>query len=308
MPKTTSPLSSSYYDKLVGSLRAICVLTLAAVSVTGVRAQVIFTDSMNYADNAAIQAAWAGGAGTLGSNPGVATVTNPDPTPVLDAFNPSPASGSFMTLGNGVRFRELGTTVTDSWTLDVKLLASSYSRSLGVFILNAAGTEGYGLLWNNANPNNNSGNGLVQIREFNNSSYTDYNSFGTGAQIGVSSNSGHAALGYAVTGVDGTTPANQNLATYDTSVWQDFLDLSLAWDSGTGQLTLTGGTAPVVITDTSFSSFSRIYVRGGTTGYFDELSVTVVPEPTVAVLFGAGLSFIAVSRRRRNRGATASVL
>jgi hypothetical protein len=261
-------------------------------------AQIVFSDDMNYESSAAMQAAWLPAFGVSGgANPALATNATFTPTNI-SSQTPAPASGAFMSLANGARYRSLGGTLTGDWSLDVKMLHNSYTRYQSIFLLNEAGTEGYGLAWSGTNVDQNGGRGLVQIVKFSDFSYSDYNSFSGGTTIGGSANSGQPVTGYTVTGTPGGSA--QNSATFDTSSWADFLDLRLEWKATTRELTLySEGVQVRQTTDTDFSEFSRVYVRGNTTTYFDSIVVTTVPEPGVLAFVIPGLLGVLRGRKRR---------
>ncbi len=257
----------------------------------------VFSDDMNYADNTEIQAAWSNG---LGAPSEVFTQLSFAPTP-LSALTPTPASGTVMGLNNGIRYRSLDSTVTQDWTLSFLVLQSSYQRGQGVYLLDSTGSEGYGVIFDGSTVNSYSGEGFLKIMKFDNSTYTDWGSFGIGTQLVVGIESGHPVLGYAVTAAP---DADQNNASYDTGNWQDMLEVTLTWESATGTLTAyAGGVESISTTDTDFSNFDRIYLRGNTKGYFDNLQVTVVPESSATgwVLGGIclGLAGVATWKRRR---------
>ncbi len=277
--------------KLPALLTLILTLSLSASAST-----VVFSDSMDYVDDAAIQAAWT--AAVTGSNPGVATQTSYTPTP-LSGLNPTPASGSFMTLNNGVRYRELGATLTDSWTFNVLIQSSSYSRSIVAYLLDSTGTEGYGIRFGTALVDQYNGDGYVRITKFDNSTYTDWSSFGTGTSLTAQALSNHPVTGYEVTSAP---DSDQNNATYNTAAWEDFMELTLTWDSGTGTLTAyADGVEVGSATDTDFSSFSRVYLRGNTTSFFDEVVISTVPESGSAAFLLGGVALVLslmVLRRR----------
>ena len=135
-----------------------------------------------------------------------------------------------------------------------------------------------------------------QIVKFNNSSYIDWGTFGGGTLIGSAVNSNHPVTGYAVTAASTNV---QDSATY-SSTWSDFMNVTLERTEATGQLRLlVNGSQVTQTTDTSFNQFSRIYVRGNTTSYFDEIVFSSVPEPS-SIGFGMlGLLFLFRRKARR---------
>lgn len=80
--------------------------------------------------------------------------------------------------------------------------------------------------------------------------------------------------------------------------------IRLTWNSS-GALSLYLGdsvAATVTVSDTSFSSFTNLYVSGGQTFYLDQLTlstISAIPEPgAFALLFGLGSIGLVMLRRR----------
>ncbi|MGE9269421.1 MAG: hypothetical protein ACQKBU_01345 [Verrucomicrobiales bacterium] len=231
----------------------------------------IFEDQMDYANTTELRTSWS----NLSSAPNLWSTMSFDPTP-LNTLTPTPASGNFMSLGNGVAYRDLGQTVTQDWTLSAKVLFSSYQRGLRVVLLDAAGEKGYGFAWASQAPDQYSGNGSIKITKFDDSGYTDWSSFNGFTDYGTTG-SDHAVTGYDVLATSG---GSQDDATYNTSSWDDMATVTLSWESSSGLLTLSvDGEEMATHTDTEFSSFSSIYLKGNTYAYFDDISVTAIPEP-----------------------------
>ncbi|WP_309397911.1 PEP-CTERM sorting domain-containing protein [Cerasicoccus maritimus] len=282
--KLSINVNNNLPEKLLPATSAFCLVTLLLAPQLDAQLTV-FSDNMDYVDTAALQSAYSNG---FDATPTLATQLTFSPTP-LSGFTPTPASGSSMSLGNGVRYRDLSQTVTGDWTLSFLVLSTSYSRGQSIFLLNASGTEGYGVGYQTALVNQFGGEGFVSIRKFDNNSATNWSSFGNGTQLASGGNSGNPVTGYEVTNAPDN---NQNNATYDTANWQDMLEVTLTWDSSSGALTaFADGVEQTTITDTDFNSFSRIYIRGNTSAYFDSISVTTVPEPSTTALI-VGISCI----------------
>lgn len=168
----------------------------------------------------------------------------------------------YMRLGNGVSRAELGQTVTGNWTLSIKVLHENWSRSLWAGVFNAAGTQGYGILWNSSGSTSNSGQGVVSIRKFSLGAEPVWSD--TGTQLTAVVSSGHAAL----------TPP---LATVE-----------LSWDAASHTLYfLVDGMPRGQITDASYGSFSRLYVRGNTNAYFDDFAFLTETPPSSAAVANA---------------------
>lgn len=300
---------------------AVLVGILTMFLGTPAKAVVVLSDNFNsYADNAAIQAAWALGTTTGSSNATLGTsstmpfVPTGTQSPALNTL--APMTSNFMSLGNGVVYRNLSMTVTQDWTVDISILGATYSRSFYFLMLDSATNSGYGVWWNGANVNQNSANGSVSIRKLTNldtSSYANFTGTGTGGVQNTGTILGSFVnprptgdttttgmfIGYPVT----AAPSNAvDAATYDTNNWMGYVDWSLTWSASTGQLSLyANGNLRSQVTDTTFSSFNRLYLKGGTNGLFDDITVTAVPEPSVAALVGlaCGTGSLVAWRRRR---------
>lgn len=170
-------------------------------------------------------------------------VSGTTPTVVTNGVAPNPAT--YITLGNGVISANLSRTLTTDWTLSMNILHTTTSRSQKVSLFNAAGTQGYGLVWNSST----GGNGLVNIVKYNVTAPLLYNTAGTSLTTAV--NSGH-----------GITNA-------------PFALIQLMWESDTHTLTLyVDGVQKGSVVDTAYASFSKIFVAGNTSGWFDNASVT----------------------------------
>lgn len=288
-------LPNSHYP--TPRFRLSAAVLAASVLLCGLSAQAntVLKDDMNYDSTTALRAAWTK---FDGSDPNLGTSVNLSPEPLKD-LRPIPAGGSFMSLGNGLVYRNLSSTVTGDWTLSFKVLSTSYSRSATVLLLDSTGTQGYGVSFNTALVDNYSGQGLIGIVKFDNSSYTNWSSFGTGTILASGGSTGHAVTGY-----DVTQPLtnNQNEATYNTDVWNDFMQVTLSWSSSTGTLVLSvNGTQLATTTDQDFSEFGRIYLRGNSNSYFDAIEVTTaIPEKsTMSLLLGAAVMGACALYRRR---------
>lgn len=266
---------------LSAGCRIVACLAVVGFAMTG-RAGVVFSDGMDYANDAALRTVWT----NLYANNFIKTAVLYGPTPLAAQSGADvPASGKYMAMGNGVSSAELGTTITNDWSLTVKVLHRNYSRSQSFYLLDSTGSQGYGVVWGSGSVNQYDGNGVYTIRKFDNSTHSDWGTFGTGGQSGSVLSGSHPVTGYEVTAAPSS---DQNSATYDTSSWADFVTLRLDWSATSGALELyEDGTLVGQTTNTSFSSFSRIYLRGNTDGYFDDVEVSVpdaAPEEEYTVL------------------------
>ncbi|WPJ97255.1 hypothetical protein SH580_05980 [Coraliomargarita algicola] len=255
----------------------------------------VFEDDMQYANTTELQAVWS----SFASSPLSGSLMDFGPAP-LDGLNPNPTGNRYMKLANGVAYTDLGQTITQDWTLSVNVLHSDYQRGMRMLLLDADGEAGYGFGWNSGLVNQYGGNGSVSITKFQDTTYSDWSTFNGSADLAIG-NSGHAITGYDVTATDETSSSNDDLATYDTENWTGFASISLSWKASTGLLTLSvDGEEIVTHTDTDFSSFSTIYIKGNSSNYIDNILVTV-PEPNGASLVMAITALGAVAMLRRSR-------
>ena len=228
----------------------------------------------SYADTAALQNVWIN---AVPSSPNNASLT------LTDTFTATP-SGYSTTLNsqtakanNGVNYRDMGITVTEDFTLTFKMLQSNFSRYNMVGLLNSDGTQGYAVGWSTASSTSFYGNGYVQIKKLNLT--TPWDNFSTtGTTISASNaNPDHPATGYAVTGTDPVT--------YDTT-FAGLAEIKLTWDASTGLLTVyVNGVEKLIATDTDFSSFSRIYIRGNVYSVVDDINLSTMADPAMPITF-----------------------
>lgn len=241
-------------------------LLLSAICLAAPRAEasvVVFDEQFNYADNAALQAAWtkadtARGALSLGTDSAI------DPTQ------------PYAIAPNSLSTRSIGTTLTGDWTLSYNVLQTTTVRGTWLGLLDSTGQYGYGVLWDSGNSGI-TGTGTVSIRKFDlTTPISDWAQNGT--QIGSNASSGHQIT---------ATP----MALF-----------TLTYVAATGTLTLyVDNVLKLSVTDTSFSSFSTVYLKGNSYQYYDNILITV-PEPApVSLLLTAGLgAWLLVGRRRRS--------
>jgi len=257
-------MNSKSYPHLLKRLSVVAAsLCFVAISQTHA-AVVVFDETFNYPNTAALQAAWTNVNGT-----GLALGTNSFIT-----------TQPYATTGNGLNSRSLSETVTESWTLSFDVLQNGTAqRGTWVGLFNAAGTQGYGVLWDTTANTTTNPNGQVSIRKFNLSSAIS--SWGeNGTAITSAANPGHS--------IQAVAP---------------MADFVFSWNKVTGALSLSvDGTAILSVIDTSFSSFSQIYVKGNQLQYYDNISVTAVPEPSVASLL-VGVFVVGIGGRLMRRKA-----
>jgi parallel beta-helix repeat protein len=170
--------------------------------------------------------------------------------PTLISSDPNIATAPYLRQGNGTAKATLPSTVTGNWTLSFKALHTNYSRGLWIGLFDASGTQGYGISWDSSIATAYSGQGFVNIRKFSLTSEPVFSD--TGTSLTPNTGSGHTI---------GATTAP--MARYE-----------LSWDAATNTLYLSiNGIPKASCTDTSYSSFSRIYLRGSTYALFDDVTL-----------------------------------
>ncbi|WPJ97262.1 right-handed parallel beta-helix repeat-containing protein [Coraliomargarita algicola] len=178
--------------------------------------------------------------------------------PDLSNADSSLSKVPYLTLGNGLIRADLGTTVTTSWTLRFKASHSDWQRYLYACVVNADGTEGYGVLWDSANSTQYNGEGRISIRKF--SSGDPPTLYNGGAILADPPNpvrSGHRSLSAPMALIE------------------------LSWDAFDNTLYLRVDGMPIAsYTDNSYDSFSAVYLKGNTTSMFDDVVLLQDNPPT----------------------------
>jgi len=185
-----------------------------------------------------------------------------------------PEHAPLASLGNGVAVRDIGRDVGDDLRLSCRVLISRYSRSAIIALLNEAGTQGYGVWWNANLVNQYGGQGSVRVVKFDlGEAWTNWDT--TGEPLGKAGISGHYVTGYPVTALSETAENDFTKATYGEA-WQGFARIDLEWKKATGTLTVSvDGKEVTQAIDTDFSGFRRIYIRGNSEAYFDDIELSV---------------------------------
>jgi hypothetical protein len=197
----------------------------------------VMDEHFDYADTDALRTVW------LGSG-------------VLETEDPEVASVPYMSLGNYITFADLSQTVTGDFDISWKVGFTADNRAQHLWVMNDAGTQGYGcLVYNGTGPC------LAYVNKFD-----DPNGMVTWRPWGETF--GFKYLGYNYKD-DGK-----------------FVPMRLTWDSATGDLTMyCNGSEIGTYTDTSFSSFSKIYLVGNSSGLFDDIVMTTSVETVSAPVF-----------------------
>jgi len=258
------------YPQKISSSFALILLALGACVVASQSgaATVVFDEPFNYASTAQLQAAWT----KVDTTQGFLTLgTSSSVTP----------DEPYAVLPNSLQSRSLGTTLTKDWTMTFQMLQTAVQRGSWLGLLDSTGQSGYGVLWDSGN-NGLTSQGTVTIRKF--SLASPISSWSTnGTQIGSSAASGHQITA------------------------EPLANFSLSWEAATGKLSVSvDGTQLIQVTDTSFTSFSTLYVKGNTSQYLDNIVVSTVPEPSEIALLACGLGVLALAGRRRLLGSEAS--
>jgi hypothetical protein len=196
-------------------------------------------------------------------------LVNTGTAPSIVTNNPT-LSSSFISLNNGVIDANLSQTMTTGWTVTIDVSNTSYQRGQWVGVFNAAGTQGYGFVWDTNLATMAGSQGTVWITKFN---VTDPSSLIFNVRTGVTQlttpmQSGHNA--------SNTTGA---------AISPPFAHFQLNWIAETNTLTLSvDGVQVATCTDTSspYTTFSRVFLSGNTSGLFDNFSIKpLAPAPGV---------------------------
>lgn len=163
----------------------------------------------------------------------------------------------YMSINNSLVMATLDRSVNRSFELTVRLRHTTYQRGLWIGVFDNTGQHGYAAHWDSSSSTAYNGQGYVNIRKFDLASEIDY---WNQSSTTLSSN---AASGHLVT---------------DTQ----FALVSLQWDADTNRLTLrVDGQIKAQCTDTHFENFSRIYLKGNSPCYFDDITFKSGYEPAL---------------------------
>lgn len=242
-----------------------------------VKAVTVLQDGFSYTG-------WNSGATPMNTSGWQLYTTNPSSNPSF--LSTDGGTNTALSLNNrGVRydFSSVG-TITQDFTVNFKLQTDAASRNQYFLITSAPDV-----------------NGVVTGYGVNLSSAANYGT--TGAMAINSVNIADSAI---TNGSSGTKIAGYSLTNDTLSIGSapttlsSFLDVTFTWNN-TGLMTLSvNGSQLMSVTNTSYASFSRVYLFGNTNGYFDDLSVntSAVPEPTALALLAVVVLPCLVWRRR----------
>lgn len=233
-------------------------------------------------------------------------------TTLAQSAVPAAVAVTAIQLNNSAVEANIGQTVTGDWTLNAKLLSSSYGRTQQVGFTDIAG-NGYSFALNAGNPNQygvpTPGMGSVTIRRTSLWAGSAAPFSNTGTVLGALVDGNHWLTGYAVVqpavNPNGSAGSTVDPIAFDTN-FVGYADFKLSWTAATGELNVWEDDVLLATrTDTTFvpgvagfTGFSRIALGGNTVGSFDYISVSVVPEPTILApaLMGAAI----LLRRRKS--------
>lgn len=279
-------------------LRFAAALGLLTSAVSSAFAGVVFQDTFNYADTAALVAAgWTdGGPGAPAfDNSYYLTGAGSNFISTDPAHQPTPLTNQTLTrLNNAVIFKDLGVTLTEGWTLTANVAIAGYSRAMQIGLGDAATGAGYSLQWNAGGPTQHAGHGffaLVAQDDWTVSNPTEINNPGSINLVGSASLTTKAAFptGYALPNPvffgEGDPPVNKvNYTPQDAFL--GYTEIKLIWSPETNILeahvnndqipdeeTLVTSFDYTGFPLTPYTSFSHLYISGGTNSFVDFIKV-----------------------------------
>jgi hypothetical protein len=263
VPQKTAPSAASAVAPTVAPVAAPAAVPAAAPAATSAARQptqaqpqqlqqTVLADGFDYTEwntgSAPMTAVWSANTGRTAS-----IVTN----------NPT-LSSSYISLNNGVIGANLSREITTDWTVSIDVLNTAYSRGQWVGVFNAAGTQGYGFYWSTGLADQFDSQGLVYL--------TKYDVAGPSA-LTINVTTG-------ITKLTPPVPAGHNAGNTTTAaISPPFAHFQMSWTAETHTLTLSvDGVPKATYTDTSspYTTFSRVFLSGNTSGLFDNLSVTAM--------------------------------
>jgi hypothetical protein len=271
----------------VARFLAMCGLSLFAGHAS---ATLILSDTFAYPDSAALRANW----------PGVVVAS---PVDFNDTFffvdsssglisanaaqRPATLTGqTLMGINGRSAYREIGQIVNTDFTLTSYVATNAYSRTVQIGLGDNSGA-GYSFSWNAAQPTGSGGNGIFNIREQASWIGAPAQGFTISANTNGSSPPTRYPLPSPIIAADGRI--NYSPA----STFLGYSEIELSWTASTGLLELyQDGVLKGSATDTTYNSFSRIYVGGGNRTFIDLINLEVIPEPASLSLAGLGCLFL----------------
>jgi hypothetical protein len=307
---------------MFGSLQISRTLALSIVAGAALHvlagyapADIIFEDTFDYADRAALLGGgWTDtGVGTPNVNTQIAYIASGSGF-MSSNENERPETQTGLTvlhLNNAATYHEV-TPFNGDWMITVAFVTNAYQRSSYVGVTDANGV-GYALRINSATPtNNNLGHGSLHVYETTGwagsngaPSVPDLN-----APLGIVTSTAYLT-GFAVPpgqpaqGSNAVIYNNGGAGPNDPFLGFTFLDLKYTAATGVLEVYQDFDPTPLIsvidITPVAVASFSRIYLGGGTSGFFDSVTLDAVPEPTSLGIVGMAAGGLLLARRRQSR-------
>jgi hypothetical protein len=197
----------------------------------------VMDEHFDYADTDALRAVWSGSG-------------------VLITEDSDIVGTPYMSLGNYITYAELSQPVTTDFQISWKMGATSNLRGEWLWLMNADGSQGYGVCLDTGISGNYSYTRLNKI--------DDPNAMMTWRPYGTSLAS--SSTNYVFDSAAGTT----------------FCEFELSWTAATGEFVLTvNGEEEFRVVDTDFNTFNRIYLVGNAWGLFDDIVMTTAAPAEV---------------------------
>jgi hypothetical protein len=165
---------------------------------------------------------------------------------------------------NSLAWTDLGKTLSKDFKVKIKMLPSAYSLQGWVGLSDGSGKQGYAFLWNSSAPDSSNGQGFVRIGKFS-TSRLNANSW----------NVTDATMGWTPLGKGNTNSGHGADQTADAALATPMAEMEFSWDAETGTLRLwVDGRSVLTVEDRELQRFTRIYIGGGNSIYFSDLTVS----------------------------------
>lgn len=185
-----------------------------------------------------------------GTNPGQWRAV--EQKPLKTTIERTSQFASRLELDNGLAVTTLKTPLNDAFVLRFKARHTNWQRSVIVWLTDAAGKQGYGVIWNSAATGQFNNEGVTGIRRLRQEEPLRWSDSGT--KLGNESGSGHFALG------------------------PELAEFELRRDTA-GRLELkVDGRKVATAADPGPIRFERLYLRGNRSQILDDISVAANPD------------------------------
>ncbi|MCF6314099.1 MAG: right-handed parallel beta-helix repeat-containing protein [Verrucomicrobiales bacterium] len=173
--------------------------------------------------------------------------------PALTDIDPNVSHAPYLKARNSLLSYELPFPLQQSFELKAKVQHTQLQRFLWIGFLDQMGKTGYSAHWDSSYPD---GDGFVNVRKHNHQEELSNWIFSQNGTI-ISSNA------YGVPNLSSSS----------------FSELSLKWSKSTGTLTLSvNGKVMTQVIDTTFNSFSRIYIKTNGSCHIDDVTLSTGME------------------------------